>query len=150
MIGFYNPKASKLPEGYSFELEKPPVLQDLNKLFARCNEDTYPLGKLALALQNSFCNLCVLEDDSEKLVGFVRVTSDKGLNANLWNLVAEPGRNQEQLISALVNFSLGIIRREMPGCSVSIAAPVIALDVLQNQGFLLDPGGIRSMAYRLR
>ena len=34
-----------------------------------------------------------------KLYGFVRVTSDRGLNANLWNLSAASGNNQTLLLN---------------------------------------------------
>ena len=82
-------------------------------------------------------------------MGFVRATSDKGLNANLWNLVATPGEYQDLLLLFLVHHSLRILRREMPGCSISVSAPSVAITALLNQGFLLDPNGIRAMGLRL-
>jgi len=84
------------------------------------------------------------------LVGFVRITSDQALNANLWNLSAKPGRDQAQLLAVLVHRALNSLRKELPGCSISIAAPQSALDALTRQGFVLDPGGIRAMGLRLR
>ena len=84
------------------------------------------------------------------LTGFVRATTDNGLNANLWNLVAEPGSNQKRLLSFLINQMLLILKKELPGCSISVSSPVSALEPLQSQGFLLDPNGIRAMAFRLR
>ena len=84
------------------------------------------------------------------LSGFVRATTDKGLNANLWNLAVEPVDQQEQLFSFLVHRVLVILRREAPGCSISVSAPVMSIKALQQNGFLLDPGGIRSMGFRLR
>ena len=103
-----------------------------------------------MALMNSDFYLSIFQQDSGNLAGFVRVTSDKGLNANLWDLVAEPGENQGQIISVLVFKTLEIIKRELPGCSVSVSAPSIALNALKNQGFILDPNGIRTMGFRLR
>ncbi len=105
---------------------------------------------MALAIDRSISTFSILEVSTGKLVGFVRVTSDKGLNANLWNLVAEPGPNQRIFFLVLVHRSLATIRRELPGCSISVAAPSIAIGALENQGFLMDPGGIRAMGLRLR
>ena len=112
--------------------------------------ETHPIRKLNLAIQNSDFYLSIFQEISGNLSGFVRVTSDKGLNANLWDLAAEPGGNQEKLISVLVFRTLDIIKKEMPGCSISIAAPNEAINSLKAQGFLLDPNGIRAMGYRLR
>ena len=89
--------------------------------------------------------LTLLQRTSENLVGFVRVSSDKGLNANLWDLVAEPGDQQETYMSIIVFKAIEIIRRELPGCSISVAAPLISLDPLKANGFLLDPNGINDM-----
>lgn len=79
----------------------------------------------------------------------MRITTDLGLNANLWDLAALKGQHQKQFLSVLIYQSLLIIRRDLPGCSVSIAAPSIALQILENEGFIVDPGGIRAMAYRI-
>ncbi len=127
-----------------------PLPKDLNKLLSHCNEKTHPPKRLSLALEKSIFHLSIFEEATGKLVGFVRATSDNGLNANLWNLVAKPGIYQGQLLSVLVNRALGMIRKDIPGCSISVSAPVMTINVLQEQGFLLDPGGIRAMGLRLR
>ena len=127
-----------------------PSPEALNQLLARCNEETHPSKRLSLALEKSAFHLSILEESTGKLSGFVRATSDKGLNANLWNLVAEPSPEQGQLLAVLVYRSLGILRRKMPGCSVSVSAPAIAIDALKENGFLIDPGGIRAMGLTLR
>ena len=139
-----------LPSGFVLDLEKAPSPVVLNRLLAKCNEETHPPRLLALALQRSTFHLSIFEELTGSLSGFVRVTSDKGLNANLWNLVAEPSREQGQLLSVLVHRSLGILRRKMPGCSVSVSAPAMAIEALKENGFLIDPGGIRAMGFRLR
>ncbi len=150
MFSFHNSKPLKLPAGFFFELNDAPLPRELNRLLSQSNLESYSFKKLALALTNSFCNLSILEENTLKLVGFVRITTDKGLNANLWDLVAEPGHYQQQFLSVLINQSLVIIRRELPGCSVSVAAPSFALRALREEGFIIDPGGIRTMAYRIR
>ncbi len=150
MFPFQKIKSSKLPSGFFLELKEAPTPNELNKLLARSNMDTYSPKKLALALRNSFYNISILEEESLQLCGFVRITTDQGLNANLWDLVALPGSNQRQFLSVLIYHSLFIIRQNLPGCSVSVAAPALAITALEEEGFLIDPSGIRTMAYRIR
>ena len=83
------------------------------------------------------------------MYGFVRVTSDRGLNANLWNLSAAPGNNQHLFYSILLQVTLEKINREMPGCSISVQAPISSFKSLEESGFILDPNGIRVMGYKL-
>ncbi len=150
MLSFRNSSLPRLPDGFFLERFKAPAPEALNRLFARCRESTYAPEKIALALKHSDCHLSIYEKKTKLLVGFVRVTSDKGLNANLWNLVALPGPFHRQLVAVLVHQVLEILRREMPGCSVSVSASQSNLAALEAQGFLVDPGGIRAMGYRLR
>ena len=142
-------KAPNIPRGLILEAKQAPSPEAINRLLSRCNLDTHPPKRLALALKKSDCHLSLLEEQNKKLYGFVRVTSDKGLNANLWDLSAEPGKSQELLISILVHRVLTIIRQDIPGCSISIAASSIATKALKEQGFLLDPGGIRAMGLNI-
>jgi hypothetical protein len=96
-------------------------------------------------LERSLWHLRIL-NRQEQLVGFVRSTSDLALNANLWDLWADAGDPaQPELLLALVQASLGRLRRELPGCSISLSAPPEAVEALQRQGFVVDPGGIRAM-----
>ena len=86
-----------------------------------------------------------------QLVGFVRATSDRALNANLWDLVADPADpGRAEVIDALVQAALSRLRREMRGCSISLSAPPEALKALTRVGFVVDPGGIRAMGLDLR
>ncbi len=130
--------------------ETPPSAEALNRLLAKCNQETHPIRELDLAMQNSAFHLSIFKESTRKLVAFVRATSDKGLNANLWNFVAEPSPQQKQLLSVLAYRSLAILKRTMPGCSVSVSAPVMAIEALKENGFVIDPGGIRAMGLKLR
>ena len=116
----------------------------------KCRQETHPVRKFELALKKSAFCLSIFDTSKDKLVGFVRATTDKGLNANLWNLVAEPGDFESVIYEVLLHNSLMIIKREMPGCSVSVAAPLSALKALQAEGFIIDPSGIRAMTLKLR
>ena len=142
-------KCPQIPEGFILLRSELISVRKINRLLSRCNQDTHQPKKLELALKSSDFYLSLLQTTSDNLVGFVRVTSDKGLNANLWDLVAEPGDQQEKYISIMVFKAIEIIRRELPGCSISVAAPLIALSALKANGFLLDPNGIKTMGYRL-
>ena len=142
-------KCPQIPEGFALLRSELVSVRKINRLLSRCNQDTHQPRKLELALKNSDFYLTLLQKPSDNLVGFVRVTSDKGLNANLWDLVAEPGDQQETYMSIVVFKAIEIIRRELSGCSISVAAPLISLNPLEANGFLLDPNGIKTMGFRL-
>ncbi len=142
-------KCPEIPEGFVLLRSELISVRKINMLLSRCKQDTHQPRKLELALKNSDFYLTLLQKTTNNLVGFVRVTSDKGLNANLWDLVAEPGNQQEKYMSIVVFKAVEIIRRELPGCSISVAAPLISLKPLEANGFLLDPNGIKTMGFRL-
>ena len=142
-------KCPQIPEGFLLLRSELISIRKINSLHSRCKQDTHQPRKLELALKNSDFYLTLIQKKTENLVGFVRVTSDKGLNANLWDLVAEPGDQQEKYMSIVVFKAIEIIRRELPGCSISVAAPLISIDSLKANGFLLDPNGIKTMGFRL-
>ena len=151
MLRLYNSRKSfELPSGFALEREKTPSPIAVNRLLSQCRLETHPPKKLALALNRSDFYLSIFDLANGDLCGFIRVTSDKGLNANLWDLAALPGDNQPIFVSILVCRALEIIKREMPGCSVSISASKLSVEILKNQGFLVDPNGIRVMGFRLR
>ena len=142
-------KGPQIPDGFLLLRSESVSIRKINRLLSRCKQETHQTKKLELALKSSEFYLTLLQKTSEDLVGFVRVTSDKGLNANLWDLVAEPGDKQEQYISIVVFKAIEIIKRELPGCSISVAAPLISLKALKANGFLMDPNGIKTMGFRL-
>ena len=147
---FKQPAIPQLPDGYRLESGQPPTPGAINKLLAACQEFTPDEAKWPLVLERSLWHLSVFEESSGDLVGFVRATSDQALNANLWNLAARPGPDQTQLFTVLVHRALHILRRDLPGCSLSISAPAMSLDALKSQGFMIDPSGIRAMGLRLK
>ena len=142
-------KCPQIPEGFVLLRSEIVSLRKINRLLSRCKQDTHQPRKLELALKNSDFYLTLIHKTSENLVGFVRMTSDKGLNANLWDLVAEPCEQQEKYMTIVVFKAIEIIRRELPGCSISLAAPLISLNPLKANGFLLDPNGIKTMGFKL-
>ena len=143
------PQPPALPEGYSLESERPPLAEELNDLLVVCGDPSRPLARLEAALERSTWQLSV-RNPADQLVGFVRVTSDLALNANLWDLSAHPADpQQEQLMIVLVHTALSRLRRELPGCSISVAAAPMAQEALKRHGFVVDPGGIRAMGLSL-
>ncbi len=126
-----------------------PASKEVNKLLANCGCETFPNKPLSEAIKQSNFFFSILDQRKNKLYGFVRVTSDKGLNANLWNLSATPGNNQQLYYSILLHVTLEKINREMPGCSISVQAPVSSFISLEENGFIIDPNGIRVMGYKL-
>ena len=147
---YFSKKKLILPEGYFVNSSDVPLPKEVNKLLANCGCDIFPIKRLSEAVKKSNFFLTIQNNESKnKLYGFVRVTSDRGLNANLWNLSAAPGNNQQLYYSVLLQVTLEKINREMPGCSISVQAPVSSFQSLEESGFILDPNGIRVMGYKL-
>tara|TARA_B100002052_G_scaffold292050_1_gene313004 strand:- start:598 stop:1059 length:462 start_codon:yes stop_codon:yes gene_type:complete len=142
--------APRLPAGYRLETAAPPSAAAINQLLSACKESTHPEHAWQRALERSLWQLSILEESSGELVGFVRATSDLALNANLWNLAARPGPDQQVLLTVLVNRALHILRRDLPGCSLSVSAPQMAIEALKANGFVIDPSGIRAMGLGLK
>ena len=146
---YFSKKKLVLPEGYFVNSSKIPLAREVNKLLANCGCETFPIKPLSEAIHISNFFFTIQNEIKNKLYGFVRVTSDKGLNANLWNLSAPKGNNQELFYSILLQVTLEKINIEMPGCSISVQAPESSFKSLEESGFILDPNGIRVMGYKL-
>ncbi|WP_288262673.1 N-acetyltransferase [uncultured Prochlorococcus sp.] len=146
---YFSKKRLVLPGGYFINTSKIPSAKEVNRLLANCGCDTFPIKPLSEAIQKSNFFFSIQNKLNNRLYGFVRVTSDKGLNANLWNLSAATGNNQGLFYSILLQVTLEKINREMPGCSISVQAPTSSFKSLEESGFILDPNGIRVMGYKL-
>ena len=146
---YFSTKKLILPEGYFINSSQVPTAKDLNRLLVNSGCDSFPAQKITLAITNSNFFFTIQNESKNNLYGFVRVTSDRGLNANLWNLSAEPGNNQNLFYSILLKVTLEKITKEMPGCSISVQAPVSSFKSLEESGFILDPNGIRVMGFKL-
>ena len=147
---YFSKKRLVLPEGYFVNSSKIPLAKEVNRLLANCGCEIFPLKPLSEAIKKSNFFFTIQKNElKNKLYGFVRVTSDRGLNANLWNLSAAQGNNQQLYYSILLQVTLEKINREMPGCSISVEAPSSSFQSLEESGFILDPNGIRVMGYKL-
>jgi len=148
-LQYFSKKKLVLPEGYFINSSEIPSAKEVNKLLMNCGCETFPVKLLSEAIQKSNFFFTIQNELKNKLYGFVRVTTDRGLNANLWNLSAVNGNNQQLFYSLLLQVTLEKINREMPGCSISVQAPVSSFKSLEESGFILDPNGIRVMGYKL-
>ena len=146
---YFSKKKLNLPDGFFINSTEIPSARLINNLLISSGSDFFPNEKLYQAIKNSNFFFAICNESKRQVVGFVRVTSDKGLNANLWNLCATPGNNQQLYYSILLQVTLEKINREMPGCSISVQAPESSLKSLEESGFILDPNGIRVMGYKL-
>ncbi|MFM9089518.1 MAG: N-acetyltransferase [Cyanobium sp.] len=143
------PTSGLLQEGYALLVQPSLQLEDLNHLLVSCGESPRSDALWSRVMRQSIWHL-VVQNPQGRWVGFVRATSDRALNANLWDLVtapADPAR--EAVIRTLVVAALDRLRRELSGCSISISAPAEALAALRQSGFVIDPGGIRAMGLSL-
>ena len=146
---YFPKKKLILPEGFFINSTQLPLAKEVNKLLANCGCETFPVKPLSEAINKRNFFFTINNELNNKLNGFVRVTSDRGLNANLWNLSAANGVNQQLFYLILLQVTLEKINREMPGCSISVQAPTSSFKSLEESGFILDPNGIRVMGYKL-
>ena len=146
---YFSKKKLILPEGYFLNSSRAPLAKEVNNLLIKCGCEIFPVKDLSLAIEKSNFFFSIQNKFRDKIYGFVRVTSDRGLNANLWNLCAATGEIQTLFYSVLLQATLEKINREMPGCSISVQAPVSSFKSLEDNGFILDPNGIRVMGYKL-
>jgi hypothetical protein len=143
------PPAPRLREGYRLVPDGLPSPTALNRLLLATGDRARDAERWQRVLERSIWHLAV-ESPGGELVGFVRATSDLALNANLWDLCADPADpGQGEILAVLVHGALGRLRRELAGCSISLSAPPEALAALERHGFAVDPGGIRAMGLRL-
>jgi hypothetical protein len=143
------PPAPRLAEGYTLVDNPRPSPGALNRLLTLMGDAPRSPERWARVLEHSLWHFGV-NDGAGQLVGFVRITSDLALNANLWDLSSDPGDPEQQgVLLVLVHAALTRLRRELGGCSISLSAPPDALKALERHGFLVDPGGIRAMGLNL-
>ena len=99
---YFPKKKLILPKGYFVNSTEVPSAKDVNRLLVNCGCEAFPIKKLNLAMKKSSFFFAIQNEFTNKLYGFVRVTSDKGLNSNLWNLSAEKNNYQKLIYLVLL------------------------------------------------
>ena len=144
-----SPSLPRLPQGYGLVSVPALTSADLNPLLSACGEIPRTETIWQRVLERSSWHLGV-HNANGRWVGFIRATTDQALNANLWDLLSDPEETlREEVLQTLVQAALTRLRREVGGCSISLAAPPEALTALRSAGFIIDPGGIRAMGLKL-
>ena len=139
----------RLRAGYQLLSDGLPAAEALDGLLVQAGDRPRGSQCWQRVLARSLWHLRI-ETDPGRLVGFVRATSDLALNANLWDLWVDlDDPFHDELMQALVQGALGRMRRELPGCSISLSAPPAAQSALERCGFVVDPNGIRAMGLDL-
>lgn len=150
LLPFRSPPApSPLRDGYVLLVQPSLQVEALNQMLESCGGRARTAATWDEVIRRSSWHLAV-QDPQGGWVGFIRATSDRALNANLWDLISAPADPaREEVIRALVAAAVERLRRELSGCSISISAPAEAITALTQAGFAIDPGGIRAMGLRL-
>jgi hypothetical protein len=150
LLPFRGPSSpSPLGPGYGLLVQPGLQVEALNALLLSCGGQPRSAALWKRVIDHSAWHL-VVANPQGLWVGFIRATSDRALNANLWDLITAPDDPaRDQVIQALVQAALDRLRKELSGCSISISAPAEAIGALQRAGFVIDPGGIRAMGLRL-
>ena len=98
--------------------DESPPLEELNRLLVACGERPRLPERWRRALLRSHGQLALL-DPQGRLSGYIRLTSDQALNANLWDLLSDPmDPFRDEVITILVQAALARLRRELNGCSI--------------------------------
>ena len=141
--------APRLRAGYRLVSDGQPAAEALDALLQQAGDQPRGRERWQRVLQCSLWHQHI-ETEAGQVVAFVRATSDRALNANLWDLWADPhDAHSDELLQALVQAALGRMRRDLPGCSISLSAPPAAHPALERCGFVIDPNGIRAMGLAL-
>ena len=142
------------PEGWQLLLDpERPDPATVNALLCRCGQPRRSDARIALALERSDLLASLWDLGAEpgpRLIGVLRATSDQSLNVNLWDLCVDPALDpcRETALHLLLEAMLRRLRRDLPGCSISLAAAAVDLPLLHRFGFQDSPNGIRAMGIR--
>jgi len=147
--------AVTLPKGWLL-LQDPdrPDAAAVNQLLQACGQPRRSTERVALALERSDLLVSLWcpspQGSGHQLVGMVRATSDKSLNVNLWDLcLLNQIQPRGHYIHLLMGSMLLRLRRDLPGCSISIMSAAEDVAELERFGFLESPNGIRAMELQL-
>ena len=91
-MSYFAKKKLILPDGFYVNSTEIPPARLINNLLVSAGSDFFSNDKLYQAIKNSNFFFAICNESKRQVFGFVRVTSDKGLNANYGICVHNLGR----------------------------------------------------------
>ena len=122
---------------------------DLNALENLCDAVGWvrrPFRKVKTAIEHSFLTISLFyhEDNSQKLIGFARATSDHAFNATIWDVVIHPNFQGNGLGKTLMDQIIQQLRYSDITTITLFADPQV-VSFYKNLGFMTDPDGVKGM-----
>ncbi len=122
---------------------------DLNALENLCDAVGWvrrPFRKVKIAIEHSFLTISLFyhDNNSPKLIGFARATSDSAFNATIWDVVIHPSFQGHGLGKTLMDQIIQQLR-----CSdittITLFADPQVVPFYKDLGFMTDPDGVKGM-----
>nr|WP_255325070.1 GNAT family N-acetyltransferase [Xenococcus sp. PCC 7305] len=129
-----------------FSTERDIDIYELEELCDRVGWARRPLRKVRKAIQNSFLvvSMWEIKGKRRRLIGFARATSDCAFNATIWDVVVDPGFQNQGLGKAMMKYTIKKLRTADISNITLFADPQV-VNFYRRLGFLVDPEGIKGM-----
>nr|WGH12990.1 hypothetical protein Ycf52 [Echinothamnion sp.] len=133
-------------ENIYFNINKKINLYELEKLCDSVGWVRRPLKKVELALKNSFLTVSLFyyTQNTKRLIGFARVTSDGSFNATIWDVAIHPEFQGKGLGKDLMNKVIKELRKHDISTITLFADPEV-IKFYKHIGFMIDPDGVKGM-----
>lgn len=105
-----------------------------------------PLSKVKIAIEHSFVIICLFYryQETHKLIGFARATSDTVFNATIWDVVIHPDFQGKGLGKALMD-QIILHLRYADISTITLFADPQVVSFYRHLGFIKDPDGVKGM-----
>lgn len=119
---------------------------EINSLLVAASKPVRDEAKWQKAIDNSYVVVHARLLGTGQLVGFARATSDRALNATIWDLVTDPSLpDQATMARNIISYLLRDIRRTVPTCSIALISDPDDIAFFEAMEFVGSPDGITSM-----
>nr|WDB00652.1 GNAT family acetyltransferase [Cavernulicola chilensis] len=138
--------SSKNLEYIFLKKNRPINLYKLEELCDSVGWSRRPLRKVKKALYHSCLVISIIEskENTERLIGFARVTSDCAFNATIWDVVIHPDFQKMGIGKILVQEVVKELRSKDIANITLFADPKVT-DFYKNIGFMCDPYQLKGM-----
>jgi aralkylamine N-acetyltransferase len=120
--------------------------EEINTLLVKAGRPPRDVAKWRRAIDNSYVVVHARLVKTGALVGFARATSDRALNATVWDLVTDPMlRDRAVMARNVISYLLREIRRTVPTCSIALISDADDVKFFSSMDFVASPDGITSM-----